>query len=329
MIISKTPYRISFFGGGTDYPEWYLKNGGEVISSTIEKFLYITCRNLPPFFSHKHRIVYSKVENVKKIENIKHNAVREALKIYKKKIKNFNGLEIHYDGDLPARSGMGSSSTFVVGLINALNSLYNIRVSKKKLSKGSIYFEQKILKETVGSQDQIAASYGGFNSIKFNTNNSFSVTPIFKDFNDANKFSDNLILVFSGINRTAKFVAKTYVNKLSNKKENEIKKIFEHVKLSKKFLKNKNFDDFGRLLHETWMIKKSLSNRVSTDLIDDIYKLGINSGALGGKLLGAGGGGFVLFYVRKNLKKEFFKKMRNYICLPVKFTTKGSTIIKS
>ena len=329
MIISKTPYRISFFGGGTDYPEWYLKNGGEVISSTIEKFLYITCRNLPPFFSHKHRIVYSKIEDVKKIENIKHNAVREALKIYKKKIKNFNGLEIHYDGDLPARSGMGSSSTFVVGLINALNSLYNIRVSKKKLSKGSIYFEQKILKETVGSQDQIAASYGGFNSIKFNTNNSFSVTPIFKDFNDANKFSDNLILVFSGINRTAKFVAKTYVNKLSNKKKNEIKKIAEHVKLSKKFLKNKNFDDFGRLLHETWMIKKSLSNRVSTDLIDDIYKLGINSGALGGKLLGAGGGGFVLFYVRKNLKKEFFKKMRNYICLPVKFTTKGSTIIKS
>ena len=329
MIISKTPYRISFFGGGTDYPEWYLKNGGEVISSTIEKFLYITCRNLPPFFSHKHRIVYSKIEDVKKIENIKHNAVREALKIYKKKIKNFNGLEIHYDGDLPARSGMGSSSTFVVGLINALNSLYNIRVSKKKLSKGSIYFEQKILKETVGSQDQIAASYGGFNSIKFNTNNSFSVTPIFKDFNDANKFSDNLILVFSGINRTAKFVAKTYVNKLSNKKKNEIKKIAEHVKLSKKFLKNKNFDDFGRLLHETWMIKKSLSSRVSTDLVDDIYKLGINSGALGGKLLGAGGGGFVLFYVKKNLKKEFFKKMRNYICLPVKFTTKGSTIIKS
>ena len=180
MIISKTPYRISFFGGGTDYPEWYLKNGGEVISSTIEKFLYITCRNLPPFFSHKHRIVYSKIEDVKKIENIKHNAVREALKIYKKKIKNFNGLEIHYDGDLPARSGMGSSSTFIVGLINALNSLYNIRVSKKKLSKECIYFEQKILKEIVGSQDQIAASYGGFNSIKFNTNKGFSITPIFK-----------------------------------------------------------------------------------------------------------------------------------------------------
>ena len=174
MIITKTPYRISFFGGGSDYPQWYLKNGGEVLSTTIDKYIYLSCRNLPPFFNHKHRIVWSKVELVKNIDQIQHKAVKNLLKNLKIK----NGLEIHYDGDLPARSGMGSSSCFVVGLINSILALKNIRINKRDLAKKSIFFEQKILKETVGSQDQIAAAYGGFNKIKFYTNGKFEVHPL-------------------------------------------------------------------------------------------------------------------------------------------------------
>ena len=174
MIISKTPYRISFFGGGSDYPAWYRRNGGAVLSTTIDKYIYITCRELPPFFEHKYRIVWSKIETVKNIKQIKHHAVREMLKHYKIK----SGLEIHYDGDLPARSGMGSSSVFVVGLMNALNNYSDIKKEKKQLAKDSIKFEQKILKEAVGSQDQVAATYGGFNKIIFKTNGDFNVKPV-------------------------------------------------------------------------------------------------------------------------------------------------------
>ena len=173
MIISKTPYRISFFGGGSDYPTWYTKYGGAVLSTTIDKYIYISCRTLPPFFKHKYRIVWSQIENVKKINHIKHIAVREMLKKYKIK----NGLEIHYDGDLPARSGIGSSSVFTVGLMNLLNSFQGKIISKKKLAEKSIYFEQKVLNQTVGSQDQIAAAYGGFNKIVFNTDGKFNVFP--------------------------------------------------------------------------------------------------------------------------------------------------------
>lgn len=271
MIISKTPYRISFFGGGSDYPDWYLKNGGEVISSSINKYIYISCRNLPPFFKHKYRIVYSKIEHVKDLKNISHQAVREALRLFKKRIRFNSGLEIHYDGDLPAKSGMGSSSAFVVGLLNLLNNFFlKKNVSKKDLTLNSLFLEQKILKEIVGSQDQTIASYGGFNSIMFLQSGDIKVTPIIKNLNVLKDFSSRFFLVFTGIKRTAKYIAKTYVKKLDNTKRGSILEILQHVKVAKKLLSNKNFDDFGLLLNETWKIKKALSSSVSSHKINSI-----------------------------------------------------------
>jgi D-glycero-alpha-D-manno-heptose-7-phosphate kinase len=328
MIISKTPYRISFFGGGSDYPEWYLRNGGEVISSSINKYIYISCRNLPPFFKHKYRIVYSKIEHVGDLKNIHHQAVREGLGLFKKNMKFNSGLEIHYDGDLPAKSGMGSSSAFVVGLLNLLNNFFLKKsINKKNLTFKSLSLEQKILKEIVGSQDQAIASYGGFNTIKFLQSGDIKVTPIIKNSNTLKDFSSRLFLVFTGIKRTANHIAKTYVKKLDNTKRNSILEILEHVKLAKSFLRNDNFDDFGLLLNETWKIKKALSSSVSSYKVNSIYSQGISNGAIGGKLLGAGGGGFFLFYVPKDNKNFFIKKMKNFIVIPVEFESQGSRII--
>jgi|LakMenE01Jun11ns_1017448.scaffolds.fasta_scaffold9794946_1 D-glycero-alpha-D-manno-heptose-7-phosphate kinase len=328
MIISKTPYRISFFGGGSDYPEWYLKNSGEVISSTINKYIYISCRNLPLFFKHKYRIVYSKIEQVEDLRNINHQAVREALLLFNKHIKSNLGLEIHYDGDLPSKSGMGSSSAFVVGMLNLLNFFFlKKKISKKNLTLKSLFLEQKILKETVGSQDQTITSYGGFNSIKFLRNGEIKVTPIIKNLKVLKDFSSRFFLVFTGIKRTANYIAKTYVKKLDNTKKNNILEILQHVKLAKSFLSNNNFDDFGLLLNETWKVKKALSSSVSSDEVNFIYNKGINSGAIGGKLLGAGGGGFFLFYVPKDNQKFFIKNMEKLIVTPVVFENNGSQII--
>jgi D-glycero-alpha-D-manno-heptose-7-phosphate kinase len=324
MIISKTPYRISLFGGGTDYPSWYQNYGGQVISTTIDKYIYISLRILPSFFKHKYRIVYSKTENVKKISDIKHPAVREALKFFKIK----DGLEIHYDGDLPARSGMGSSSAFVVGLFNVLNSFRKKNYTKKKLSLDSIDFEHKVLNETVGSQDQIAASYGGFNLITFAKDNSFQVSNISKNISYIKKLNENLVLVYTGIVRTANDIAKTYVNKLSsfnNKKR--MQSILQNVEDAKILIENKRLDDIGRLLHESWMRKKDLSAQVTNDKINFIYNLGMKYGALGGKLLGAGGGGFFLFYVPLEKRSYFLKKINKFLNIPFKFSNNGSQII--
>ena len=328
LIISKTPYRISFFGGGSDYPEWYLKNGGEVLSSTIKKYIYISCRNLPPFFGHRYRIVYSKIENVKNIKDINHQAARASLMFFKKHLKYISGLEIHYDGDLPAKSGMGSSSSFIVGMLNLLNNyLLRKKISKEKLTLESILLEQKILKEVVGSQDQTIAAYGGFNAIKFYPNGHIHVKPILKDLNILKDFSSRLFIVFTGIKRTANYIAKTYVKKLNNSSSKDILEILQHVSIAKNLLKNKNFDDIGLLLSEAWKIKKSLSVSVSSYKIDEIYNLGIKNGATGGKLLGAGGGGFILFYVAKDNQKYFINRMKDFILIPIEFESKGSQII--
>ncbi len=330
MIISKTPYRISFFGGGSDYPAWYLRNGGTVISSTINKYIYISCRELPPYFSHKHRIVYSIVEEVKKVEEIKHRVVKYAIKnILKKKNSNL-GLEIHYDGDFPSRTGMGSSSSFVVGLLNVLNNFFNKDVSKKYLADQSINLEQNILKEVVGSQDQIASSFGGFNEITFNKNGKYEIKPLLSQKKELEKLEENLILVFAGTRSnsgTANDIAKTFVNKLSTDKRKNILEIIKHAKVAKKLLKSKKFDDFGLLLNETWKLKKDLSSSVSNYRIDNIYDLGIKSGALGGKLLGAGGSGFFLFYVPSSKKNFFIKKFKDFIRVPFKFEKNGTKII--
>ena len=323
MIISKTPYRISFFGGGSDYPEWYLKNGGAVLSASIDKYIYISCRYLPPFFKHKYRIVWSQIENVKNVNKIKHQAVREMLKLYKIK----EGLEVHYDGDLPARSGMGSSSVFIVGLMNLLNNFLGKKMKTKMLAEKSINFEQKILNEVVGSQDQIAAAYGGFNKIIFKKSGGFNINPISKKNKNLQILNKNLLLVYTGINRTAHQIAKSYIKKLNTSKKFYISEIAGFVKEGEKLLNKGHLDDFGRLLHESWKIKKSLSSSISNTSMDEIYNEFIRKGALGGKLLGAGGGGFFLFYIPHHKQKKFINKSKKLITIPFNFTFEGSKII--
>jgi len=324
MIISKTPFRISFFGGGSDYPEWYRENGGCVVSTTIDKYCFISLRNLPNFFEHNYRIVYSLIENVKNIRDINHPSVREVLTWKKINI----GLEIHHDGDLPARSGLGSSSAFTVGLLNALEAYEGKIISKKKLATDAINIEQNIIKEKVGSQDQIACSYGGFNKITFNYDNSFSVDPIILLKNRSSELNKNLMLFFTGKTRIAAEIAADKINNIKNRS----KELFEIMKMVDNCIniiqtKNSNLDEIGYLLDQTWKIKKSLSSKVSNNFIDDIYDLAKNNGALGGKLLGAGGGGFILFYVPLEKQKNIIKALNKLTYVPFKFENEGSSIV--
>ncbi len=322
MILSKTPYRISFFGGGTDYPSWFKTNKGKVLSATIDKYVYLSTRKLPPYFNYKHRIVWSKVENVNKTKDINHNVVREMLKNFKMR----NGLEIHYQGDLPARSGMGSSSSFVVGLMNTLLHQKKIKISKLNLAKKSIFFEQKILNEVVGIQDQISASFGGFNKIHIEKNGVFKIKK-FKIDNKIKQLNKNLLLLFTGIYRTANEIAGQYVTDLKTKRKNEMNEISFQVDEAVNLLKNKDFDNFGKLLNEGWKLKRSLSKVISNKKIDDLYNFSIQNGALGGKLLGAGGGGFMLLYMPEHKQKKFLKKIKKITKVPFNFTDQGSSII--
>ena len=323
MIISKTPYRISFFGGGTDYPEWYLKNNGEVISSTINKYIYITCRNLPNFFDHKYRIVYSKIELAKKSSKIKHKVVREFINKYEIK----DGIELHYDGDLPAQSGMGSSSSFIVGCNNVLSNMSGKNFTKKQLADESLKFEQEVLKEIVGSQDQIATAYGGFNSIKFFKNGKYKVKKLDIKRNTKDNLNKRLVLLYTGNQRRAHDIAGSYVHKLNKSKKTQMNDILGFVDKAKFYLSNSQLDDFGSLLHESWVKKKELSKTISTDFIDDIYTKAIKNGALGGKILGAGGGGFFLFYVKKNSIEKFKHNFKKFPIISFNFEDKGSEII--
>ncbi len=308
MNFTKTPYRISFFGGGSDFPEWYLKNGGgEVISTTINKYVYITVRELPAFFKHKYRIVYSKIEEVKNLSDIKHSVVRECLK----RSGLSCGLEIHYDGDMPSKAGMGSSSSFTVGLIKAINDFKNVKLSKEKLASKSIHLERKILNECGGYQDQIAATYRGFNNIIFKDNGKILVKPMIKDKKQIRKFNNNLVLVYTGLTRNAHLISKNYVQKLNKSKKKNIYEILNHTQEAKKLFKSNNFDEVGLLLNETWKIKKGISNQISNKKIDDIYNLSLKNGALGGKLLGAGAGGFIVFYAKSENKKKLLKFYKN------------------
>ena len=259
MIISKTPYRISFFGGGSDYPEWYENFGGEVISTSINKYVYISIRNLPKFFKHKYRILYSLDEQVSNISDIKHKPVREILKYY----KFYNGLEVHYDGDMPARSGVGSSSAFVVGFLNAIMTLNKMTLSKSELAKKSIFLETKILKEIVGSQDQVACAHGGFNKIKFLKNGEYKINRLKLTSEKKRHLENNLFLVYSKIQRTAEIVAKSFVSNLSNRKKNEITNINQILIEAKKQLNSNSISNFGYLLNESWKVKRTLSKKIS------------------------------------------------------------------
>ena len=325
MIISRTPFRISFFGGGTDYPAWYRQHGGTVLAATINKYCYLTCRYQPPFFEHLIRVVWSKVEMCQSIDEIAHPSVRACLHY----LKINRGVVIHHDGDLPARSGMGSSSAFTVGLLNALLALQGKISSKKQLAQESIHVEQEILKETVGSQDQVLAAYGGLNHVTFLANDEFYVRPITLTQERLTELNSHLMLFYSGIQRTASDVAQSYVNDLDAKKR-QLRILKDLVEESISILNSaQDLTAFGELLHEAWQAKRSLSNSVSNPEIDDLYELARNCGAIGGKITGAGGGGFFLFFVPPEKQTKLREKLNKLIYVPFKFEFAGSQIIFS
>ena len=324
MIITRTPFRISFFGGGTDFPQWFMENGGSVLSTTIDKYCYITCRWLPPFFEHRHRIVYSVVENVQKVDDIKHPSVRAVLN----KLGIHDGIEIHHDGDLPARSGLGSSSSFTVGLLNSLSVLKEKSISKRDLAEQAIEFEQHIIAENVGCQDQIAVAFGGLNRIDFNRNGSFDVLPVICNQHRVEALQDNLMLFFTGLSRFSSEVQATQVANIPKTATN-LKLMHAQVDQALAILTNPNtpIDEFGALLHEAWQLKKSLSDKISTSTIDAIYQNGIDAGAIGGKILGAGGGGFILFFVPPEKRQAVKNSLKNLIHVPFRFERGGSQVV--
>jgi D-glycero-alpha-D-manno-heptose-7-phosphate kinase len=323
MIISRTPFRISFFGGGTDYPRWFNEYGGAVLSTTFDKYSYVTCRILPPFFEHKHRISYSIVEHVSQTEQIRHPVIRAAIDNYFQD----EGLEIHCDADLPARSGLGSSSSFIVGLLHSLEALKGRRVTPDWLAKQAMYYEQEILKENVGCQDQIAASYGGLNIIHFQQNGNFKVEPLILSPERKRYFGQHLMLFFTGFVRYASEIAKNQLDNLS-KKTIELQKMRQMVDDAIEILNSDvDINCFGELLHNCWQYKKSLSDLISTVEIDRIYEIARFNGAVGGKLLGAGGGGFILLFVEPENQDAVRRALGNLIYVPFKFESSGSQII--
>ena len=323
MIINKTPFRISFFGGGTDYPVWYRENQGAVLSTTIDKYCYITIRYLPPFFPHKHRIVYSKIEMVNDINEILHPAVRATLQF----LNIDKGIEIHHDGDLPAKTGLGSSSSFTVGLLNSLYALKGVIPSKLQLAKEAIHIERDILKENVGAQDQVAAAFGGFNKINFNGKDEIKVEPITIGKERIKQLENHLMLFFTGFSRTASDIAKSQIENTPNKKR-ELSLMYQMVDEAIKILNEKgDIKDFGKLLHEAWLLKKSLTDKISTPEIDNIYEKALQAGALGGKLLGAGGGGFMVLFVPPENQPGVREKLKNLLEVKFHFENEGSKII--
>lgn len=324
MIISKTPHRISFFGGGTDYPAYYLQNGGKVIGVTINKYSYLNVRKLPPYFDHKHRIVYSKIENINLIDEINHPSVRETLKY----LKIDYGISIHHDGDIPARSGMGSSSSFTVGLLKSLFALNGKIISKQEIMKAAIHIEQNLIQENVGSQDQAFAAYGGLNVIDFLGNGEIVVTPVIMSPSRLQEFQDSFVLIFTGLSRIASEVAKDQIENTKNNLE-KLENMKSLVSDAFEILTNPNrsLDDFGDLLNQTWKLKRSLSSKISNPVIDLIYERAIKAGAIGGKLLGAGGGGFMVFYTRPEARNDVIKELREYLYVPFDFDFEGSSII--
>jgi len=322
MIISRTPYRISFFGGGTDYPAWYRQHGGRVLATTINKYCYISCRYLPPFFDHRYRVVYSKTEEVADIGAIAHPAARTILQ----HMKFVHGLEIHHDGDLPARSGIGSSSAFVVGMIHALSALRGRMVSKDFLSKEAMYVEQECLKEIVGCQDQILSAQGGLNVIVFETSGETSVRRLIITPERAKELTDHLMLFFTGIKRTASQVAKSYANNVGENHQH-LRLISDMVGEGIRILTNGDLQDFGKLLHEAWQVKRRLGAHISNSQVDEIYARALRAGALGGKLMGAGGGGFMLLFVPPALRTTVRQALSDLLYVPFNFESEGSQII--
>ncbi len=322
MIISRTPFRMSFFGGGTDYPTWFEENRGAVLATSINKYCYISCRYLPPFFEHKSRIIYSKMEHVHTIDEIDHPAVREVLRY----VGIEKGVEIHHDGDLPARTGLGSSSSFTVGLLNSLYALLGRMSSKSQLAREAIHVEQNMCKENVGCQDQALAAYGGLNFVEFGGAEHLQVNRVTLPPERIRRFQDHLMLYFTGFSRTASKIAEHQIKNIPKKKP-ELSRMHEMATQGLELLKADELIKFGKLLDEGWRIKRELSDKITTPFIDEIYTTAMASGAVGGKLLGAGGGGFVLLLVPPEKQPAVREALKKLLMIPFKFESLGSQII--
>ncbi len=324
MIITRTPFRVSLFGGGTDYPPWYRKHGGAVLGLAINKYCYITLRKLPPFFEHRHRIVYSRIENVHDVAEIEHPAVRAVLQ----ETGVEHGLEIHHDGDLPARSGMGSSSAFTVGLLHAIMALEGRMVTQRWLAEEAIRIEQDVIAENVGSQDQIWAAYGGFNRIDFQRDGSFAVSPIIVPKTRERELVDHLMIFFTGFSRHASEIAKHQIANIENKTRH-LRTMLTMVDEAQEILSAPGVPirRIGELLHESWQLKRELSSEVSNDAIDRIYEAGREAGAIGGKILGAGGGGFILFFVEPERQAAVRERLSDLIPVDIDIDVSGSRVL--
>jgi D-glycero-alpha-D-manno-heptose-7-phosphate kinase len=323
MIICRTPFRISFFGGGTDYPAWYRQHGGAVLAVTIDKYCYLTCRYLPPFFDHRIRLVYRQIETCQTVSQIRHPSVRAGLEF----LKIDRGIELHHDGDLPARSGMGSSSAFTVGLLHALHALEGRMPTKKQLAAESIHIEQEVLRETVGSQDQVLAAHGGLRHVRFLTNGDIVPSPVVLPAARVAELQAHLMLFYTGLVRTASDVAKSYVAAIDSRRR-QLRLMQELVEESIDVLTGaKDIRVFGHLLHEAWEVKRSLSDKVSSPEVDALYERARAAGALGGKLTGAGGGGFLLLFVPPECRQAITKALGHLIHVPFAFESEGSQIL--
>jgi D-glycero-alpha-D-manno-heptose-7-phosphate kinase len=323
MIITRTPLRVSFFGGGTDYPAWFREHGGAVLATTIDKYLYLHCRYLPPFFDFKSRIVWSKIEQVQQPGEIAHPAIRGILEW----LKIGEGVEIHHHGDLPARTGLGSSSAFSVGLLHALHALRGELVSKRKLAEEAIFVEQQVLQENVGVQDQIQSAFGGLNRIDIRADGSFEVTPLVVRADRLAGLQKHLLLLYTGLSRTASEIAAEQVATVGAKTA-ELKAMREMVDQGEKILVGTgDLREFGRLLDESWKLKRSLSSKIAPGFVNEIYDIARQAGADGGKLLGAGGGGFMLIFVTPEKRASVLKSLQKLLPVPFQFERGGTQIV--
>lgn len=327
FVLTRTPYRVSFFGGGSDYPDWYLKHGGAVLSTTINKYCYITARHLPKITGIAHRVVWRHVETVETVHDILHPAVREGMKFLD--FDDTIGLEITYQGDLPARAGIGSSSTFAVGLLHALRTLRGEQPSSNELAEDAIHLERNLLHDRVGSQDQMAAAYGGLNYIEFKTDGSVSVQPVKLPETHFDNLNNHLLLFFTGRQRTASKVAESVISNLKNR-EKEIFNMKAMADEGLKMLLNNDMEAFGHLLHESWILKRQISDQVSNEFVDRIYSTARDNGAWGGKLLGAGQSGFMCFVAPPSRRQQVIASLKdigNFV--PFELDTHGSEVVYS
>lgn len=323
MIITSTPYRISFFGGGTDYPVWFREHGGAILATSINRYCYLSCRFYPPFFDHKHRIVWSEIETPNEVDEIKHPVVRAAIGY----VGFQEGLEIHHNGDLPARSGLGSSSSFAVGLLHAFYAMKGQMVSKAQLAKDAIHLEQVLLKENVGIQDQILAAHGGLNKISIDTSGGFRVDPLPISQQRREDLESHLMLFYTGISRFSSDVAAQQIKAIPTKSDT-LQEMGNMVSEAADILINgSDIKDFGRLLHESWLLKRSITESISTPLIDELYQKARAAGAIGGKLLGAGGGGFVLLMVPPESRQAVLDALDGFLVVPFQMENEGSRVI--